>query len=133
MDYGDMTIQNQAVSAPLPFIGNFTRDISIATGTQSITGIGFRPTSILFNSNVGSNPATSIGFDNGTIGRCVANNHNETANNWQTINASIRFRITSGDVYEGDVLSFDADGFTVDWTKIASPTGIATMQFMAFK
>jgi len=34
---------------------------------------------------------------------------------------------------EGNVTSMDIDGFTINWTKSVTPTGTATIMFIAFK
>ena len=121
-------------------IGTFTRDISTADGTQAVTGVGFQPTHIIFKGNVNATAGGfSVGFDDGTT-RSTSGADGSNASTFiaghSTADISILCRDVagvSGASYEGKASSFDADGFTITWNKINSPTGSLVVYYMAFK
>ena len=121
-------------------IGTFTRDISTADGTQAVTGVGFQPTHIIFKGNVNAVAGGfSVGFDDGTARRTSAadgSNASTFIDGHSTYDISILCRDVagvSGASYEGKASSLDADGFTITWNKINSPTGSLVVYYMAFK
>lgn len=113
-------------------VGTFTT--STTTGNQGITGIGFQPDSIIFPSLYGSTTAlsnavntanrNSIGFgiSSSNRGFSVSRNQNngstEFAGRYQrTDKIWALFSGTSAAlVTEGDLVSMDSDGFTINWT-----------------
>lgn len=113
-------------------VGSFTRDISLASGTQAVTGVGFSPKALFFIANVDSlSTKPSVGVDDAT-----------TAGGWgirSTFSAvdysanSIIFRTATSDDYLGKLSSLDSDGFTITWTKTGSPTGTATIVYIAYR
>ena len=109
----------------------FTRDVGTASGTQAITGLGFTPTHIYFIMAHGpTNAIGSWGMSDGT---------NENARHigglgWGLDTTdSIHVDQGSGNSYEGDVSSFDSDGFTINWTKTGATSGTITVLFFAVK
>lgn len=117
--------------------GSFTRDISTASGTQAITGVGFQPTHIIFIGATGATNkagSTSITGDSG-----LGNRSNYAAFS----GADVEY----GDATNGLVLcmgatpdqsyvsgiSYDSDGFTLTWVKQGSPTGTANITYLAMK
>lgn len=113
-------------------VDNFVRLTSTASGTQAITGVGFQPKLVIFFASGGADPASSVGADDAIESHSLANNHNETAENFQFVNNAIRMRYTSGDRYDGEIQSMDSDGFTIIWTKTNSPTLNISAGFAAF-
>lgn len=112
--------------------GNFTRDTSLATGTQAVTGLGFQPTAVIFFSLQISTREASWGFDDGTSPLTLADDQ-LSSGTYEIVFRSIYLEETSGSAnYEGLVQSFDSDGFTMSWTKTGSPTGTAQILYMAF-
>ena len=63
-------------------VGSFTRDMSVATGTQAVTGVGFQPKFIIFLT--GQNGALSFcfGLDNGTNSATMTNGNIIAAGAW---------------------------------------------------
>lgn len=117
-----------------PAIGTFTRDISTASGNQSVTGLGGKPKWIMFAAAVSTGAAQScVGVDDGT-NRWVWNNLTASAaGTFQLQTASSLILQTSGgDLASAIVASFDTDGFTLTWTKTGAPTSTATIGFVAF-
>ncbi len=114
-------------------IGTFTRNISTASGTQAITGIGFVPTIVLFMGGRGQLQRASIGFDDATtaysFNAYVLDNTVDTFNNTQSLHVFTGL----SDSYGGKINSMDADGFTIGWTKAGSPTGTLTAMYLAIR
>jgi len=129
---GDLTIQDQAAVLPAAKTAYFTRDISI-TGTQAITGLGFKPASILFLAAIITSDSVSIASMNGGSGLGIFNSGEETADTWSVASHCIVMTTGIGIVGYGNVSSIDTDGFTITWAKSGSPTGTAGITYMAFK
>lgn len=121
-------------------VGSFTG--SGSTGNQAVTGVGFQPAAILFFNNkattdgdsvittdgpfnIGMAVSTTNRFaqaeDGGTVGD--SNNNIATATIIEADNAQT---ITG----QADLVSFDADGFTVSWA--TGKTSPHVFQFIAF-
>lgn len=136
MDFGviNETDGNQVVAAK-SFVGGFSRDMTLANGNQSVVGVGFRPTYIIFNAgiiNLTGYPL-SFGFTDGTNDRCRRNKFLELADQW-TATSQVASMVLSGAADNGCTLaSLDADGFTVTWAKSGSPTGTCSVDFLAIK
>lgn len=134
------TITNGAGSITLAtftqvFVGSFTRDTSTATGTQSVTGVGFVPRAIFFfGGENGVASEMSIGFDDGTTRRSVADNNAVTASSYDTASTNSIYDIQSSGVsYAGVISTFDSDGFTISWTRTSTPTGTLTISYLAVR
>lgn len=108
----------------------FTRDISLASGDQAVTGVGFRPSKILFIGAVGT-MSNTVGIDDGTIAFAICGADSGAVLDWSTY--SIYVRISSGNQYEGKITSFDADGFTITWVKQGLPTGTANIKALCWE
>lgn len=115
-------------------IGEFTRDMSLGNGDQIISGLGFKPKSIIFLATV---PLTvglmSIGLDDGLSATDIYDNHNVTANTYNhAIVYSISIRPPGANSYSGKVKTFNNDGFTIQWDLVGAVTGIAYVKYLAF-
>lgn len=108
-------------------VGTFTK--RSGTGTQSITGLGFQPKALLIWW-VGSNGSPQFandlrkgfGFSDGTTSKAVSafGNHNAAGAAAQTSRGAA-FIISDCDgsqttIRQAALTSFDADGFTLNWT-----------------
>jgi len=136
MNIGNLTKQAQSEQLPLPYIDVFDRDISLGNGTQAITGIGFKPTCILFFSAIGNSDYASWGFD--TLTQESGIQHFGDTDSFASFAGggnSIQFSDSvSGFVITATITSMDSDGFTLTWTVVSgSPIGTARMTFVAFK
>ena len=110
--------------------GTFTRDMEAATADVAYTGVGFKPSHLIFVVHA-PDVGLSVGFDNGTAHYCVYNVSTTYAN-------SATYSIGAGDKDGGSqtalVKTLDADGFTLTWTKASSPgAGTATAFYMALR
>ena len=113
-------------------IGSFTRDVSLASGDQAVTGVGFAPVALVFFAQISGNDSGSWGVDDGTTHICFYYEAGSTHDNDMASNdASIWAEPVNANTYKGIVKSLDSDGFTITWTKGASPTGTLTVAYLA--
>lgn len=124
------------ISIPLQVkIGTLTRDMTAATGTVGYTGVGFEPTGIFFFGTVHDKDTLTLGLDNTTLTLCLYTNRIGTFVYSAATTYSILV-IQSGDgskVQAGKIHSFDADGFTISWSKFGTPAaGTAYIHYIAF-
>ncbi len=98
----------------------FNRVGDANTADVSYTGLGFKPSSIIFNTCVGGTSYWSSGFaDSAKSGYC--NFGNGAGNVYQT-SYPISYSNQSAWAQLGAVKSYDADGFTLTWTKVGTPS-----------
>jgi hypothetical protein len=110
------------------FTGSFTRDLTTASGSQAITGVGFVPKAVLFTMSVGGGARFSDGFDTQTARGSTYTNGSATFN----ADARSIVALTSGSDFQyAQIATMDSDGFTLTWTKTGSPTGSATIKYLA--
>jgi len=127
MDFG--LVDEQAAES---FIGVFTRDMTLASGSQGVTGVGFTPKYVIFLGVRQGTQEVSWGFDN-NLGQSSTFNDGSGGNLWVST-ASLSVVLEIGALsYRCQIDSFDVDGFTVGWTRIGAKTGTATVRFMALR
>lgn len=111
-----------------------TRDMTAATGNVSYTGAGFVPTAIIayHGVNVTRGFGVSIADSAKTVSSLATDN---TA--WNTRVGTNLFLLTynpsASDFQYATIVSYDADGFTLAWTKSGSPTGTMSIFFLCFR
>ncbi len=128
---GDPTISFTGVQTK---ISSFTRDQATASGTQAITGVGFTPKMVVFMSTLDGTVYATWGFDNASGAASMFANNAGTADNYGKDTAkSITLAQTGSNFNQANITSMDADGFTLTWTKTGSPTGTATIIYLAIK
>jgi hypothetical protein len=118
------------------FAGSLTRDVSLATGDISVTGVGFLPSAIIFfmGDNGSSAYKASWGFVDENLNQKVSYTIASPVGEITTSSTiCIRYIVTGSDYMNGAVISFDADGFTITFTKVGSPTGTAAITYLALK
>lgn len=121
-------------------IGNFAA--SNSTGNQSVTGVGFQPDGIIFLNNQrtsfsgGGDVRQCMGFatsssERGCIGAFSENGivTSNTTRHQRTNACIIVLGTTGAEIGLADFVSFDADGFTVNW----SNANDALIGYIAFK
>lgn len=108
--------------------GNFTRDMTAASGNVAYTGVGFTPKALIFFSAGGSNfDLLSWGFSTSGVG--VSTTIYDTASQTSAVDNALALYDSGSTAQFLDLVSYDADGFTVTWTKAGSP-GAGTGQIM---
>ena len=105
-------------------VGEFNYIVDTASGTQAITGVGFQPIAlwIFAGPDRGISPPPVWGGSDGTTHGNVASIHPTAAELWDANTANlIDIETSAGNTATAVVASFDADGFTLTWTKTGSP------------
>jgi len=134
MDFGAINKQDEAVQTPVPFVGTFTREHATAAGTQSIIGVGFRPSYIIANCTVNGTVSASAGFDNQVNGGGCWVGGIDATSGLYTQTTSLIVHYTASSTFSSALIqSFDDNGFTLIWVKGNSPSGTIRVNFMAFK
>lgn len=125
------SIKKAQLFSPRFKVGSITRDQTLAT-SLAITGLGFKPAYIMFfMAPPGGSVAiySSWGMDDGVTPVCITTRSASTSFD--------AYSIFAGDgatwAMEGKISSFDADGFTIAWTKTGTPpAGNITIRWTAF-
>jgi hypothetical protein len=110
---------------------SFARDMAAASGAVSYTGVGFKPSSILFIFLVQGTPSGGIAMCGpDRIVRGVGTTISTTV--WYAMDNVSGFH-SNGGRHDGAVTSYDDDGFTLTWTKTGSPTGTIWIYYLAMR
>lgn len=109
--------------------GTASYDLTTATGDQVITGVGFLPTRVHLVVGISGALQQSVGFSDGTNNYCLVRAYSVTADGINAASA-IMMRVGAAD-YQVGTVTFGADGFTIHWVKTGSPTGTATIAYIA--
>ena len=123
-------------------VGNFTRDVTTASGTQDVTGLGGRPYMLwVVYAMAATASSWGIGYSNlGEAGLTAVNNtiysaHAITADTMDHSTSAKCIYVEQGGTpnnsYVASIVSI-FDGFQVDWTKVNSPTGTLQVKYVAF-
>lgn len=120
--------------------GVFDKDMADVTGSQVITGLGFKPKVILFFGGI-SNTSVYQLFGHWSDSLSGNNLSYLTSIAWSGVDlietantgSSIVLSVSGTDYQLAIVSAVSNDGFTLSWTKNGSPTGIAKMKYIAFK
>lgn len=128
--YDKLVLMQTLLSAPQKIV-TFTRVLSVASGLQSVTGVGFVPRLISFQTGILAGLAwSSSGQSDGTSNTCIEDIG--TTNVFQAAFAGIQ-RDAAGNFQSFVLSSFDADGFTLNWTKTGTPTATATINALCYR
>lgn len=130
-----ITVDDLGIALSLYKSGSLTRDMTVASGNVAYTGVGFKPKAIIF---IAGDPTTaannaSVGFDDGATPASLANLNVVGAGQFFTPAFSVYLLQAGSTLQTAVVLSFDADGFTLTWTKTGSPTGTMTVRYLALR
>lgn len=110
-----------------------TRDMTAATGNVSYTGIGFQPTSLRLLACIVGGLIGSDGFaDSARTAYCVGRYGTSGLQTSQVALAYVDVD-AANNKQTCVVASYDADGFTLTWTKTGSPTGTLVLNFICYK
>jgi len=111
-------------------IGSFTRDLTTASGTQAITGVGFKPSIVLFMAGAAS-VNHGLGMDDGTSHIMEG----EVASTPYVLNSASIYFTDAGQANRQDahITTLGTDGFTLTWAKNGSPAGTVTIYYLALR
>lgn len=115
------------------FVGSFSRDVSLASSSQIVSGVGFSPLSVSFSAAITDTAYSCQGWANASGGGVTYSNAdgiNPAVWNTNTTNC-LTFQTDVTDAYAGALASLDSDGFTISWTKAGSPVGTSIISFLA--
>jgi hypothetical protein len=111
---------------------NATRDMTAASGDVSYTGVGFTPTAVLAMAWIEGMFTFSIGIADSS--KTFSSLFPHSAANMGGANSAFYVQTGTGTTYQGATMkTYDADGFTLTWTKTSTPTGTAGLIFMCFR
>jgi hypothetical protein len=115
------------------YCGSFTRGMTTASGDVSYTGVGFKPSSIIFIYFLDGG-SFGQGVDDGTTHKTAYVYGVPLTGYSNVVNHSIGLYTSAGtDGQKGYIKTWDSDGFTITWTKINSPTGTGEIYYMAYR
>lgn len=136
-EWGDGSTADMTYSDARFAIGSFSRDMSTASSSQAITGVGFAPTALIFFAVTDGAKVASWGFGkNATSGSvCIFHNDIAAADTFSLYSGSgaIMHVVSAGNCYVGVLSSLNSDGFTIGWTKVGSPTGTLVTTYLALR
>lgn len=123
-----------SVSQPALKVATFTYNVATATGTQAITGTGFKPRVVIFFQGCAGTSSMSFGFDNGTTKLGVGDDSVDAAGCYlPDTTQSIISAPSAGNNAKGHIQSLDTDGFTLSWTKTGAPVATITIGYLAIR
>lgn len=112
----------------------FSRDLTAATGSVAYTGFGFQPTSCFATGQIAASTTqyTTIFSmaDSARTAIAVFLNTTTSINSTAFLVAS---DATTTNFQIATIASYDADGFTLSWTKTAAPTGTFTFFVLCYR
>ncbi len=107
---------------------HYTRDSTLASGSVAYTGAGFKPGAVLIFGRLAGNVNPCIAFSDFTSYAGMAN---YTASNWFYDISTWVFNVgTSTNHQRFTITSADADGLTVLWTKVGTPTALISFSIL---
>jgi hypothetical protein len=131
---GDIAQQGESVRTPSPKLITISKWRADATGNVAYTGVGFRPSAIMFMAN-GENAECSFGWStDGSNNHFSENHHGATADTWEGgTTKCIQSTQGASITHTAAIVTMDADGFTLGWTRTGAPTGTTNVRVTAFK
>ena len=108
-----------------------SRDMTAASGNVAYTGVGFTPTAIIAFGVINSSLSFYIGAaDSAAAGQTVQQYGANTLYNDPFL---LELATSAGVSQTAVVSTYDADGFTLTWTKGGSPAGTGSLIFLCFR
>ena len=127
------------VSNGIGVTGTFTRNSGTASGNVSYTGVGFKPSLVVFYAAIDTLNDFMIGGGTASAGRTLYNNFgNSLGANSQAVAFYYRRDIGGGnfDIQSATIASMDSDGFTLAYTRTRGGTGTGNsiiVNYIAYK
>ena len=124
--YGSTAVWSTAVY----FLGTFTY-ATTSSGTNAITGVGFKPKIVEFKAMNTSSRGMSVGQDDGTTAASLA--YQSTVLGYAAFaGRSVWLQNQStADVAFGNITTVSTDGFTFSWISSGASGGTATVHYIA--
>lgn len=116
---------------------SITRDMTVASGNVSYTGVGFTPTALVAITGFTAAGGTVFAVGMADSAKTCVNLDKDSTNyvaDPAANGSNILTIVPSGGNYViASVNSYDADGFTLAWTKSGSPTGTIYINILCFR
>jgi hypothetical protein len=128
-----------SITGGLGKVGSFTRGSTSAGGTVAYTGVGFKPSTIIFLATISSLPTQSIGFTSATAGGClwIDSLYGTGGGSYAKAIYFMRQAGGQGNIQQAVISTMDADGFTLSWTRTPIGAGGAfnniEIYYLAFR
>jgi len=107
-----------------------TWDMATASGSQAITGVGFKPSALIIFADISITAQASWGFGDASVRAAIY----AYGGNFNDSNGVVVYLKTNDSNYNyATIASIDSDGFTLNWTKVGSQTGTAYMKILAIR
>ena len=121
---------------PRVFVGSFTRLANAASGSQAVTGVGFKPRTVEYMGTVSSTYCYSTGFSDGTNDNCIGMIQSAGAPGFTTrAGLCISLALDNVNIQHATTTTHDSDGFTISFTKSGTGanagTGTMTIYYRA--
>jgi hypothetical protein len=111
-----------------------TRDMTAATASVAYTGFGFQPTVCFAAGQTAGSLTGNVDVFSMVDSSRSASNTVLAANTLNVGTNFLTFIDTTGTNQQtSSVTSFDADGLTLSWTKVGSPTGTASINILCLR
>jgi hypothetical protein len=139
---GDQTFAGINISSIINGVGvtgTFTRDSATATGNVSYTGVGFKPSLVVFYAGIDTQRDFMISAGTASAGRTLYNNiENALGVNNQAVAFYYRRDFGGGNfsIQSATIASMDADGFTLAYTRTVGGSGASNsiiVNYIAYK
>jgi len=139
---GDQTFAGINISSIVNGIGKtgtFTRTSDTASGNVSYTGVGFKPSLVVFYAAIDTLNDFMIGGGTASAGRALYNNFaNSLGANSQAVAFYYRRDFGAGNfsIQSATIASMDSDGFTLAYTRTTGGTGASNsiiVNYIAYK
>ena len=125
------TVTNPSAATLRSRVITFSRNLAAASGQVAYTGVGFRGTAIIL---IGTDNAQLVSVGVGDVQVATASivrRYNSAIPEYSYRGATASelgiIWVTNSDYHEIDLVSFDNDGFTLNYTKVGAPTGTAVL------
>jgi len=113
-----------------------TRDLAAVGAPTDVetAGVGFKPSLIRFDAAMEGDVVGSFGSCDGTEQNCIPSLYTSGAWYGNTGRGEVIYAQTgASDLQSAVWKSFDADGFTLTWTKVGTPTGYLYIMATCFR
>ena len=114
----------------IPKVKKETRAMALASGDVAYTGYGFTPTGLIIIGGVAGRQLRCGAADSLLAEGAIGEYQNDETR-WDN-NVVVNIGSLSTSRQSAIVKSYDADGFTLTWTKAGTPAGTANLFVIAF-
>ncbi|MEK7132756.1 MAG: hypothetical protein AAB830_01770 [Patescibacteria group bacterium] len=111
----------------------FTRDTALASGTQAVTGAGFKPSAAFVVALQHQTREMGLMFFDSTFGGSGYSDESASVVDSYSSKGTLYIQEAGANRYEGTISSWDNDGATFSWTRIGAPTGTLEITVLFIK